>query len=579
MKEFRSLSALAAAVIIAGVLNACANGDAASRNAEENAAFLENATPTSATLSGNYLAGRFAQRNQDWDAAQKYMSEVVGFDGNNSLLTQRAFLLAVGARQYDKAHELALKITQGVNQSELAIIYLACDALSRENYQDAMEYLDKLPDEGFGDYTKPLLSAWSLAGLGRKEEALAVLGKNASSDDPAYNMHAGLIHELSGDMKAAATHYKTAMESGLTLHSATVVSRFFDRYGQPKVANMIYESLARLYPFNPFIEEDAATGSSSHANITRAADGAGYALFDIATLLFERRAYDSAQIYGSLVQLLTPSSPFALLMMGDIAALHDQHGKSVASYEAIPRQSPLYWISRMRIAEVYESTGQLNKATELLTALSKRPETRYQALVTLGDIHRRNENFASALKSYDEALTGIDILTEEHWAVIYARGMSLERLNNWTRAEKDLLMALEFQPDNPMILNFIGYSWADKGLHLDKALDYIRRAVALRPYDGYILDSYGWALYRTGDYAQAIVWLEKAIAQVPGDGTILDHLGDAYWRVGRENEARFQWRKALGASQDAAFKNIVSSKLRHGLERTAPTQAVKEAKL
>ena len=319
-------------------------------------------------------------------------------------------------------------------------------------------------------------------------------------------------------------------------------------------------------------------------NITTAADGAAYALFDIASLLYERRAFDSAQIYGQLVQMLMPQSPYVLMMLGDIAALNENYPQAIAYYHKIPQTAALHWLSQMRVAEVYQSNGHNDRAINLLTDLSQQPQTRIQALITLGDIHRRAENFAQAVEVYDQALTGIDVLTEDHWPIIYARGMSLERANNWDRAEKDLLMALEFQPDNPMILNYIGYSWADKGVHLDKALDYIHRAVTLRPDDGYILDSYGWALYKTGDFEGAIEWLEKAVALVPGDATILDHLGDAYWQVGRRSEAQFQWKRAMMNTKDAAFKTSIDEKLTKGINIQVPTtlpekQRSKEAKL
>jgi tetratricopeptide (TPR) repeat protein len=278
--------------------------------------------------------------------------------------------------------------------------------------------------------------------------------------------------------------------------------------------------------------------------------------------------------------MLMPDSPFALLMMGDIAALNKQYPEALASYDSIPQGAPLYWLSRMRVAEVYEASDHMDMAVGLLTDLSKYKPTRLNALVSLGDLYRRHEDFAHALAAYDSALADIGTLTEEHWPVIYARGMALERLNNWTRAEKDLLQALSFQPDNPMILNFIGYSWVDKGVHLDKAMDFIRKAVLLRPDDGYILDSYGWAFFRTGRYADAVKWIEQAVQRVPDDPTILDHLGDAYWQVGRHNEARFKWNRANEISQDGAFKTVIQEKLRKGLATVPQLHAVqKEANL
>lgn len=549
-------------------LGACTtHGTARAGDDAATLALLENAMPQSRTLSGNYLAGRYAQRIQDWRAAQNYMGEVAARDAQNGAIQQRTFLLAVGAGEYAKAYALGEKILQDNPSSEIAMIFLASESIAQGDYHQALDYLAALPADGFGDYTKPLLMAWAHAGLGEFDVAQEVLAKYAKPDDSTYRLHAGLVEELRGNAQAAADHYKVAMASGLSLHSAILIGHFFERHQQPQVAALIYKGMGQLYTANPFTQQ-AGLGTAPQTvipNITRAADGAGYAIFDIATLLYERRAYDSAQIYGNIVQMLMPNSPFSRLMMGDIAAIHYHYDEAIAYYDGIGRGSPLYWLSRMRTAEVYEISGRLEEAVALLGAMAQEAPTRAQALIALGDIYRRQNNFAHAVEAYDAALAGVETLTAEHWPVIYARGMALERLSDWERAEKDLVQALAFQPDNPMILNYLGYSWADKGINMDKALGYLQRAVALSPHDANILDSYGWALYRAGKVADATGWLEKAVERMPSDSTILDHLGDAYWSAGRHAEARFQWQRARDLTDDTAFRTAMDGKIKNGL--------------
>ena len=569
---FASFIATAAVVV---ALNSGAHAD----DTQQHTGSFPGSMISTETLSGNYLAGRFAQRQQDWDSAQKFMNSVMSHDTDNTVLRQRAFLLTLGAQQYDRAKILAHQVSDDKDGAELADIYLACDALAHDDYKSAIDLVNLLPDDGFGQYTKPLLTAWSMIGQGKKAEALKLLQKGSDPTDPTYNMHAGLMEELTGDMKAAGAHYKVAMENGLTQHTAVIVANYYMRNGQPDTAKTIYDSLGKLYAFNPFMDAVSAQGTNIRPNVTRAADGAAIALFDLATLLFERRAYDSAQIYGSMVLLLSPKSPFAAMMMGDIAALNDQHEKAIEDYDAVAKNDPLYWLSRTRVAEVYEAENHIDQAVSLLTELSQNKDTHLQALVSLGDLYRRHDQFQEAYNAYDAALASVDKITEDQWPIVYARGMSLQRLNNWDKAEKDLLTALKFQPDNPMILNFIGYSWVDKGVHLDQALEFIRRAVAQRPDDGYILDSYGWALYRTGDYKQAVNWMEKAIAMIPDDSTMLDHIGDAYWQVGRQNEARFKWNRAHELSKDATFRAGLEVKLHTGVAPLPSQIAHKDSSL
>lgn len=565
MRDIKFLYALGLVTIIAAALSACVQSQSSKAADIQSESGIT--MPVAQTLSGNYLAGRFAQRQQDWDAAQGYMGMALAHDQKNDQMVQRTFLLALGAGNYTKARGLAEKIIHSKDGNEIALIFMSCDAITRNDFAAAISYLEQLPAEGFGQYTRPLLTAWSLEGMGKKEEALKLLAASASPDDPAYRIHAGMMEELNGNMNAASDHYKVAMENGLNMHTAVLIGNFYKRYGQPEITEGIYQGLDKAYPFNPFIGALMKKDPSHTAvpNITRAADGAALALFDLATLLYEKRAYDSAQIYGSMVQLLAPESPYTKLMMGDLAALHHQYNKAIESYNAVSAASPVFWLTRIRMGEVYEASGQLDQSVKMLTPMVEDPVTHVQALVALGDIYRRQNQFEKSIAAYDKALANVSPVTEKHWPIIYARGIAKERLNNWNLAEKDLLQALSFQPDNPMILNFIAYSWANQGIKLHKALEYAKQAVALRPDDGYILDSYGWTLFRLAKYKESIAWLEQAVEHLPNDSTLVDHLGDAYWQDGRHDEARYQWKHAEDLSQDAAFRTVMQQKLQNGI--------------
>lgn len=526
-----------------------------------------------ATFSGSYLAARFAQRQQDWTAAQHYMNAAIGFDENNEHMVHRAFLLSLGAGEFGAAKRLADKILLEQQAGlDFALIFTAADALVKKDFDAAKDALAKLPDDGFGQYTKPLMGAWALAGKGDIPAAIAMLRSHADETDPTYNLHAAMMYDVAGDKENAAKHYTAVLDDSLTLHSALLLANFFERYGDTATAQRIYDGLGPLY---------APEKLDSHRTpiIRTAADGAAMAIFDLATLLFERRSYDSAQIYSRLVQMLSPSSAFGQLMLGDIATISEKYATAIEAYKSITPSAPLHTLSRLRIAEVYESADLTDNATRMLRELASHPASRLQALIALGDMYRRREDFTQAVAVYDEVLAEVGEPTEAHWAVVYARGMSLERAQNWDRAEKDLLLALSFQPDNPMILNYIGYTWVDKGVNLQKAMDFIRRAVALRPDDGYILDSYGWAYYRLGDMEQAVHWLEKSVALVPDDSTILDHLADAYWQAGRRTEARFKWLRAKELSKDADFRAAVDSKLKNGIEPAATVVVQKDTSL
>jgi Flp pilus assembly protein TadD len=168
-------------------------------------------------------------------------------------------------------------------------------------------------------------------------------------------------------------------------------------------------------------------------------------------------------------------------------------------------------------------------------------------------------------------------ITAEYWNLAFARGMVYERLKQWDKAEADLQTALNFQPDQPYILNYLGYSWADQGINLDKAAEMIEKAVRLRPEDGAIVDSLGWVYYRMGQYDKAVKTLERAIELDPTEPEINDHLGDAYWKVGRKSEARFQWKRALSFSKDDIKNASIQQKIDFGLPVTQAESKVESA--
>ncbi|MCP4354406.1 MAG: tetratricopeptide repeat protein [Proteobacteria bacterium] len=522
---------------------------------------------SSKTLSGSYLAGRFAQRHQDWETAQHYMNDVIEHDKNNTVIEQRTFLLTLGSGNFDQTKNIAKKITTSENKtSELALIFLASDALKTGDFKSALKYIDLVPEDGFGQYTKPLLKAWTLVGLDKKDEAIKILTNSEMQMDSTYRMHLGLIEELNENMKSAETHYRVVMANGLELHTAIMIANFYERYDMKSISDTIHENLDKVYSFKPFTRATKRkNGEKVKPNITTVADGAALVMLDLTTLLYSKRAYDSAKIYGNLVRFLDEDSPFINLILGDISALHSQYNNAVNFYNAIEKTSALYWLSRNRVSEVYEINGEYKKSIKILREMAKDASIKVQVLSSIGDTYRRNSQFKKAINAYNEALADVDIITDKHWPIVYARGIAKEKVTSWDHAESDILKALEFQPQNPMILNFVAYSWAEKDKNLDKALEYVKRAEELKPYDAYILDSYGWVLFHKGNYQAAIEKLEQAVELMPDDEAILDHLGDAYWQDNQKNTARKYWTKAGNISKDPTFKKTVSSKITNGI--------------
>ncbi|MCX8952153.1 tetratricopeptide repeat protein, partial [Ruegeria sp. NA] len=196
-------------------------------------------------------------------------------------------------------------------------------------------------------------------------------------------------------------------------------------------------------------------------------------------------------------------------------------------------------------AEILDKSGKTDAAIEVLQNLALQNPDLPSVHVSLADLQRRQENYAAAVASYDTAIALTDSQAGGNWFLHYARGISHERLKQWDQAETDFRRALELNPDQPQVLNYLGYSLVERKEKLDEALDMIQRAVEARPDSGYIVDSLGWVLFRLGRYEEAVEHMERAVELMPVDPVVNDHLGDVYWAVGRAREAEFQWKRAL----------------------------------
>jgi tetratricopeptide (TPR) repeat protein len=305
--------------------------------------------------------------------------------------------------------------------------------------------------------------------------------------------------------------------------------------------------------------------------VSSAKEGMAEVFFNLAGTLAQGRSTDLALIYGRFALRLRPDFPLAQVLMGSLLESLDRKTEALALYNDVNPSSSLSWSARLRRTATLDDLERTDEAITELKRMSKERTDRADALIRLGDMLRSKKRFDESEQAYSEAITRIGGLSKNHWSLLYARGIAYERSQQWSKAETDFLRALELSPDQPFVLNYLGYSWVDQGKFLDRAREMIARAVQLRPNDGYIVDSLGWVLYRLGDYRGAAEKLERAVTLRPDDPTINDHLGDAYWRIGRLLEARFQWRRALTLDPEKKDIPEIEKKLRRGLA-DAPTK-------
>jgi Flp pilus assembly protein TadD len=532
-----------------------------------------NELPFGKSIFGSYLAGRFAENHQDLAVAAKLMARVLEDDPEQDRLMRRAFILYLGAGRVERAIELAERMEARKKGTTVSLLLLAARDVKASEFATARERFKDVPAQGLARYSQPLATAWISAGLKEFPAAFTRLEPLAKENGFAVlsDLHLALLNENAGRKDEALAIYRKASDDmrKVPLRMVRALGSFLEREGNAGEAKTLYEAYLTVHPASRLIEYELKRLEMGKVALPIAIDAAsGFAegMFNLASALPINRAGAAALLYARIAAYLKPDFPVVQLLMGDIIGISRRYGDSITIYRTIALDSPYSWLARLKMAESLNNAGRVNEAEALLEVLAKERPTDIEPLLRLGSYLRGREEFAGAEEAYNRAVARLGDIKPNNWSLYYYRGISRERLKKWNEAEKDFLKALELSPNQPDVLNYLGYSWVDQGKNLTRARRMIERAVEQRSDDGYIVDSMGWVLYNLGDYSDAVQHLERAVQLRPLDSTISDHLGDAYWRVGRKHEAHFQWRRALSLQPKKSEVIRIESKIQKGPE-------------
>jgi len=527
-------------------------------------------------LFGQYLAGRHAQQSRDFTVAANRYEKAIALDPDSPELISRTFLMEVCVGHFERARALAqkeLKLDPGDAVAELVLVV---DRLKAGDTAGALKHAAALPTDGVHRFIGPFALAWTRKAAGDlagADSALQGLDK-FNGFEPLKAFQLGLLYDYAGKPDKAQQYFDKALEANeqLNWRLTDAIANFDERHGRAAEAKALYERFIQQNTSGDLAMSVTAlrTPGPPQPTIRSPADGLAEAMFDLASVLNQAETIDLSLLYDRFALTIRPQFPLAQLLLADILSAQNKPDQSLAVLAEIPAGSPYSWSARLRGAVNLDTLERTDEAIAQLKTMAAENSRLIGAEVELGDIFRAKKRFSEAVVAYDEAIRrGAADGLPERWALFYDRGVALERSGEWSRAEADLLHALELKPEQPMVLNYLGYSWIDRGENLEKGLKMIEKAVELRPEDGYIVDSLGWAHYRMGDYPAAVQYLEKATELVPEDPTINDHLGDAYWQTGRLVEARYQWRRALQFGPQENEVKPIEAKLERGLDHPA----------
>ncbi len=522
-------------------------------------------------LAGSILSSRFAAKSKDVSESAKYLAESLKRDPENEVLQQETMRAYVLAGDIPAAVALAQKLQLNWGRDPLIATLLMIDAQERKSFDEATHVLSKPSDRGLFGIIRPVLQQWLVVAEGglRSPVNLQESIDKSGFFAPFLFYHAAIMNDVLGFHDIARGYYeKASADPAVTPYRVVeLFANFYARQGEYDKAKELYAAYARENPSSNLLPEDSSFDEKTTPKpiVSNASEGMAELFFSTASILFGEELTNESFIYLRLALALRPDLPPAQLMLANLYEANGEYQEAIRIYDNIQPGTIFYKRALIRRAVNLDAMGKVDEAVHELQELAKRFSNDESALITLGDIYREQGKYEQAVEAYGEAISRMHPLENTDWPLFYARGIAYERAGMWNAAEKDFEAALKLEPDQPDVLNYLGYSWLISGKNMAKAKEYIETALTARPDDPHIIDSMGWAHYLLGEYEEAVSFLERAATLMPQDVTVNDHLGDVYWRVGRKMEAEFQWKRALTFKPETVDAERIREKLANGL--------------
>ena len=531
---------------------------------------------------GAYLAGRVAHMRQNFNMAADYYIKSLNLGTQSEDLVSNVYLLLASEGRIKESAEYALKAHENGDKSNLISFVLMTEDMAQNNFDQAFNHSLLIEDKPFKDTILPLFQAWILAAQNKRQEAFETLDKLKKEKSllPLYHLHRGMLGDYFDDDKDAVLQdYEYIVNDEkmpLSFRSLQVIGNFYLRAGlKEKIVDLAqkYSDQNNKAPMMEALVDSFKNADEKKLKkyIDTPQKGFAEAMFNVGTI-FRGYQNEAAQLFMALVLYLNPDFEVARISLADLYEQAHRYQKATDEYLKIEVWSPVYFIAQMKAASDYAELKQDEKALKILEDLLKKYPKNNQLTFRLGELNRSMERYEESVSFYQKTLDGLPLYDTDRWLIYYALGISFEREKKWNEAEDAFKNALELSGRHPLVLNYLGYLWIERGINTNEALFMIFEAHRKNSEDGHIIDSLGWALYKMGKYDEAVKVLERASEYLPANAVVFDHLGDAYWQAGRKNEARFQWRHALSATQDKddVDQQTIRLKIEQGLAPATP---------
>ena len=563
-----------AAVLTAAVLT----GGTIARSADE--------AELTRSLLGNYLAGRFAKAQQDTESAAGFYGRALARDPGNEVILEQAFQMELMAGRWEQALPLAEQLAAAQPTHRMSRFLLGVRSFKAGDFAKAEEHFKAASENPIGELTSAVAVGWTKFSAGDAAGALQAVDLPKQPEWAQFYLryHRALIADMAGKTSEARSSYERMFkQDSRTLRTSLAYAQHAANQGDYKLARKVLndqfeKAQGEPHPLARDLRNRIDAKQKIGTLITTPAEGLAEVFYGLGEALTGEGGVSLGTIYLQMALYTKPDHAFALAALASAEETARRFDAAIETYDKIPKGTALQSAIEIRKAFNLNSLEKSEEAQALLESLAKKDPRDVRPLEALGNIMRGRKKYAEAVGYFTRAIDIIGKPDSRHWGYYYARGTAYERLKNWPSAEADLKKALALAPEQALVLNYLGYSWIDQGRNMKEGMKLIEKAVQLKPDDGYIVDSLGWAHYKQGNHKEAVRYLERAVEIKPEDPTLNDHLGDALWQVGRDREAKFQWSQALTLNPEPEDAEKIKVKVEIGLPARAEVKVAPKNK-
>ena len=516
---------------------------------------------------GAFLAARYANSVNDPASAARFYATALKANPGNQALAESGFLAGILSGSPE-----AVRLAPHLPGNALASLLRGNQAAMNGNYAAAAQFFTALPQDELAAMIEPLLLAWTQFGQGDEQGALNTLGPdfNDNAFGAVYVLNAALIADAAGDTKSAVQLYGAVSGDSPNLRLAQILASWDTRQGHADQAQAVLAALVAAHPdlaiALPQLEKQIHVPV-----ISTPVQGMAEAYLTLAASLSQTQAAFLRAVFLRFALEMRPDLSAARLLLANTQINSDdpsatptkiQMQNALATLAPIPPADPLYGPAALQEASLLASLGQTDKAVALLDGMIASNPGSAGLLAAAGDIRRSAGQCPQALPYYQKAIAiAGNPPPPDAWTLFFDRGICEDQMGNWSAAEPDVEQALKLSPDQPYVLNYLGYSWALRGENLDQAQAMLTKAAGLDPNDGVVQDSLGFVELKRGNTRQALALLIQAVQLSPDDAEVNAHLGDAFWQAGQPLQADYQWDRALNLNPDPKLKAELVAKI------------------